>query len=433
MNMEKLSRFNEWWATKKVKASLLQPHKRPLFFNIRGYLSKRQILLITGLRRVGKTTLMYQIIQELLDTTKENAILYFSFDEESVDLEDLIKTYEESILKRRIDSERTYIFLDEIQKCKDWQKKIKILYDLNPNVKFILSGSASVQISRKAKGSLAGRIFDFVLEPLSFNEFLEWKNIKIATEKIEFFGNIITPLFHDYLRKGGFPEMIDEDDDEKIRNYIKNSIIEQIVYKDLPEEFGIKDYELLKTLIEMIAVNPGMIINYDELSRRLKRSKKTIIDYFFYLGYSMLIKTVANYRKGFLVSSRKMKKAYPNNTAISFVFAGNFYSESFLQRLAENFAIIETGAKNYYRNRYEIDIIIKAKGKIIPIEVKYGRVEATQMADFLEEFGLNRAIILTKDTFEKRTANKKQILLVPVWAFPLLKDRYLNWLGTPAA
>lgn len=433
MNMEKLSRFNEWWATKKVKASLLQPHKRPLFFNIRGYLSKRQILLITGLRRVGKTTLMYQIIQELLDTTKENAILYFSFDEESVDLEDLIKTYEESILKRRIDSERTYIFLDEIQKCKDWQKKIKILYDLNPNVKFILSGSASVQISRKAKGSLAGRIFDFVLEPLSFNEFLEWKNIKIATEKIEFFGNIITPLFHDYLRKGGFPEMIDEDDDEKIRNYIKNSVIEQIVYKDLPEEFGIKDYELLKTLIEMIAVNPGMIINYDELSRRLKRSKKTIIDYFFYLGYSMLIKTVANYRKGFLVSSRKMKKAYPNNTAISFVFAGNFYSESFLQRLAENFAIIETGAKNYYRNRYEIDIIIKAKGKIIPIEVKYGRVEATQMADFLEEFGLNRAIILTKDTFEKRTANKKQILLVPVWAFPLLKDRYLNWLGTPAA
>ena len=107
-------------------------------------------------------------------------------------------------------------------------------------------------------------------------------------------------------------------------------MIERIIYRDLPLEFGIKDHELLKTLIEMIATQPGMIINYDALSRNLKRHKKTIMDYFFYLEYAMLVRIVANYRKGFLVSSRKMRKAYMTNTAVSFALVENFYSDSFL-------------------------------------------------------------------------------------------------------
>ena len=89
------------------------------------------------------------------------------------------------------------------------------------------------------------------------------------------------PLFSDYLRKGGFPEITDEESDEKIKAYIKNSVIDQIIYRDLPEEFGVKDYELLNVLIESVATNPGMIINYDALSRNLKRSKTTIINYLF--------------------------------------------------------------------------------------------------------------------------------------------------------
>ncbi len=427
MEIEKLAKFNEWWATKKVKTSSLKPHKRPLFFDIQKYIKNRQILLITGLRRVGKTTLIYQLIQHLLDEkTKSLQIVYFSFDEEIADFDDLIKTYEEKVLKRKIQDEKIYIFLDEIQKCKNWQNKIKISYDLYPNIKFIISGSASVQISKKAKESLAGRIFDFLLEPLAFKEFLEWKNIDIDKKKLELFSRDIMPLFYDYLRKGGFPEIIDEEDDEKIKNYIKNNVIERVIYRDLPEEFGIKDYELLKTLIEMIATEPGMIINYDALSRNLKKNKKTIIDYFFYLQYAMLIKIVANYRKGFLISSRKMKKAYIANTTISFALVENFYSDSFLEKIAENFAIIETNAKHYYRNKYEVDIILKKGKKIMPIEAKYGKIEINSMLKFLSEFKLKKAIILTKDIFDKKIVNKKKILLVPLWAFSLVKERYLK-------
>ena len=427
MEIEKLAKFNDWWTTKKVKPSLLKPYKRPLFLKILDYMKTRQILLITGLRRVGKTTSMYQLIHDLLEKgVNETYVLYFSFDEESADFEDVIETYEEKVLKKKIESEKIYIFLDEIQKCKDWQNKIKIYYDLYPNLKFIISGSASVQISKKAKESLAGRMFDFVLEPLSFKEFLEWKNLKVDIKKIELFKSRILPLFYDYLRKGGFPEIINEKDDEKIRNYIKNNVIERIIYRDLPQEFGIKDYELLKVLIEMIATNPGMIINYDALSRNLKRSKKTIIDYFFYLEYAMLIRTVANYRAGFLVSSRKMKRAYTNNTALSFAYTENFYSDKFIEKVVENFAVIEIKAKNYYRNKYEVDIILKIKDNIIPIEIKFGVPDISGMKKFLKEFKLKKAFILTKDVFEKRVENKKEILIIPIWTFCISKEFYLR-------
>ncbi len=426
MEIEKLIKFNEWWATKKVKPSLLKPHKRPLFFKIQKYVEDRQILLIKGLRRVGKTTLMYQFIQELLEKkVNTERLLYFSFDEEIVDFNDLIKTYEEKVLKKKIQDERIYFFLDEIQKCKNWQNKIKIYYDLYPKLKFIISGSASVQISKKAKESLAGRIFDFLLTPLTFKEFIEWKNVKIDEEKIELFQREVSPLFYDYLRKGGFPEIIDEEDDEKIKNYIKNNVIERIIYRDLPEEFGIKDYELLKTLIEMIAREPGFIVNYDALSRDLHKNKRTIIEYFFYLEYAMLIKLVANYREGFLVSSRKQKKAYVTNTALSFTLIENFYSDKFLEKIAENFAVVEIDARNYYRNKYEVDIVLRKGENILPIEVKYGKVEIDSMLKFLSEFKLQKAIILTKDIFDKKAINKKTIFLVPLWAFPFLKEKYI--------
>jgi predicted AAA+ superfamily ATPase len=427
MEIRNLVKFNEWWTTNEVKPSLLKEYKRPLFFNIKKYIKDRQILLITGLRRVGKTTLMYQLIQHLLDEkVKSLHIVYFSFDEEIVDLDDLIKTYEEKVLKKKIQNEKIYIFLDEIQKLENWQNKIKIFYDLYPNIKFIISGSASVQISKKAKESLAGRIFDFLLEPLTFREFLEWKNIKIDKKRLEIFQKDMIPLFYDYLRKGGFPEIIDEEDDEKIKNYIKNNVIERIIYRDLPEEFGIKDYELLKTLIEMIANQPGMVVNYDALSRNLKKNKKTIIDYFFYLQYALLIKMIANYRENFLVSSRKMRKAYIANTAISFTLVPDFYSDSFLEKIAENFAVIETEAKNYYRNKYEVDVILKIGKEILPVEVKYGKAEINSMLKFLSEFKLKKAIILTKDVFDKKTLNKKKILLLPLWVFSLTKEDYLK-------
>ena len=428
MELEKLTKFNEWWVTKKVKDSLLKPYRRPLFDDLLKYLKDRQILLVMGLRRVGKTTLLYQLIQELLDRKIEVFnILYFSFDEEGGDVEDLLETYKEKILKTNFENiERIYVFLDEIQKTKDWQNKLKIFYDLFPNIKFFISGSASVGLQKKSKESLAGRIYDFILKPLNFKEFLELKGMEIQEKKIEIYKSKIQPLLFDYLRKGGFPEIVEETDDEKIKSYIKNSVIERIIYKDLPIEFGLKDIELLKILIELFAKNPGMILNYDTLSKDLKKNKITLTNYISYLEYAMVLRIVCNYRKGFLVSSRKLKKIYLTNSAFSFVFVDNFYSESFLEKIIEEMVINEIEAKNYYRNSYEIDAIVKLKQKVLPIEVKYGKVEAKGMLKFLREFSIKRGLIITKNLFKEETVDNKKISLIPIWAFLLTTNGIKN-------
>ncbi len=426
MKIDRLTRFNDWWTANSVNEIFLKEYKRPLFDKILDYIEERQILLVTGLRRVGKTTLFYQLIQKLLDDDVEpSRIIYFSFDQESGNIEEILETYKQKVLKKGFrELDKLYVFFDEIQKSENWQNKIKIYYDLYPNIKFFISGSASVNLERKSKESLAGRIYDFKLKPLSFREFLNFKGLKIQWDNLELYEEKIKPLFFDYLRKGGFPEIIDEEKDEKIRKYIRNSVIEKIIYKDLPVEFGIRDIELLKNLMRMIAENPGMILNYNKLSRDLKRSKKTIIDYISYLEYAMVVKIVYNYRKGFRVSSRKLKKLYLTNTGISFAFVDNFYEKNFLEKIVENIVISTVNGTNYYRNSYEIDLIMKDK-TLLPIEVKYGEAETKGMKKFLEEFDIKKGIIVTKEIGKEEKYNSGKIIFIPVQNF-LLKWEELS-------
>ncbi len=426
MEIEKLIRFNSWWTSKLVRAELLIHNKRPLYNKLLDYMKDRQILLIYGLRRVGKTSLLYQLIQELLNTgIKETSILYFSFDEQLISLDDLIKTYEEKVLKKSLNSEKIYIFLDEIQKSGDWENKIKIYYDLFPNIKFIISGSASVHIKKKMKESLAGRIYDFMLEPLSFEEFLKLKNIKVDKKQINLYNREILPVFYDYLMKGGFPEITNEENEEKIKNYVRNSVIDKILYQDIPSEFKLKDYDLLRTILERVASNPGMIINFETLSKELQRNKNTIMAYFYYLDYALLLRFLANYRGKFSISSRKLKKVYLTNTAISFAFADQI-NDKLQEKIFENYAIISSNAKNYYRNKIEVDIILKINNKIIPVEVKHGKIEEDSLIYFLNEFSIKEGIILTNERFDKKTINNLEIDYIPLWAFSLFKEDYLK-------
>jgi len=128
--------FNPWWRLKSVPNHLVG-HPRKILSQLKQALLVRQMTLITGLRRVGKTTLLFQLIDSLLKEKKTNPehILYYSFDETRYDLEEIFSFYESQILQDDLRNfERTYICLDEIQKLPEWQNKIKIFYDMYPNI-----------------------------------------------------------------------------------------------------------------------------------------------------------------------------------------------------------------------------------------------------------------------------------------------------------
>ena len=175
----KLEIFNHWWKSGRVKKEFSPKYKRKLFYEIIKYMDKRQILALVGLRRTGKTTLLYQLIQHLIEQgINPFNILYFSFDEEDVSVEEILDYYEKEILKKDLSNEKVFLFFDEIQKLNNWEDKLKILYDLYPKMKIIVSGSASINLLFKGKETLAGRIFYFYLKAKRVMLLLEGKSDK---------------------------------------------------------------------------------------------------------------------------------------------------------------------------------------------------------------------------------------------------------------
>jgi len=394
MDMETLLRFNPWWESGEISEELAKPFKRKLFYEVLKVLGKRQIVEIVGLRRVGKTTLLYQLIQTLLKKVNERKVLYFSFDEEIGSVKELIRVYEREVIHKKIeDAGKVYIFLVEIQKCKNWDSQLKIFYDLYPNIKFFISGSASLLLDKKAKESLAGRVIGFTLKPLSFGEFLEFKGTRI--KKLKLGERTLATQFFDYLKKGGFIELTFEESDKRIREYVRANVLERIIFRDVPEAFGARDLELMKTLVELFCKESGMILNVDSLARDLGRSKLTISNYIYYLRFSMLIRLVKNLRKGFLIASRKRKKVYVNSTA--FIYAYRDVREA-IERFLETYVCAALDLEYYYRDRFEIDFIKKNK-RIVGIEVK-SKVRKSEVEAFskkLSRLGIKKGIVVTKD------------------------------------
>lgn len=419
MEIVDFERFNPWWKTGRVREDLLKEYKRQAYFEVSKYLDKRQILLIWGLRRVGKTTLLYQVISDLLKLADRKSVLYFSFDEAVFDLKEVLESYQKLVLGRTFEEpkERVYVFLDEIQKVKEWESKLKTYYDLYPNVKFFISGSAAAGLRKRSNESLAGRVLDFMLKPLPFGEFLELngKDLNKIKERPGLWKRDVLPLFYRYLKYGMFPELAAEEDEEFARKYILNNVIERIIYKDLPEEFEIRDVELLKSIVYLVGKKPGMIVDYAGISKDLGRDQRTVSNYFEYLEFGLLVRFVFNYRGSPVASRRKMKKAYFSTPNIAFAFNPDL--GPVLPFLLENLVASETGAEFFYRNAFEVDFVLPDGDMLDAIEVKKDGKDSKQIKKFKAKFAGRVRSAMIVDLESEGAAD--DVPLVPAWKFLL--------------
>jgi len=405
-----LEEFNHWWIKKQVDSELALPFKRDNYKEIEKSLNNKFIIALVGLRRVGKTITIYQLIQRLIEEKKEiTNILFFSFDEKSAKLSDVINTYRE-IQGKDFREEKIFVFLDEIQKCDNWENEIKKYYDLYPKLKFIISGSESLFIRKRTKETLAGRIFEFTLTPFTFREYLRFKNIKEEDFKYEI---KIKPLFFKFIEKGGFPETFSLEKEREFRGYVRALVVDKIVYKDIPGIFKIEEPDLLKTLLELIAMNPGIYIDYQSLSRQYGKDRRVIKDYIEYLKESFLIKLLRNYRKG-STTLRKMKRAYPADNSLIYLYKTRI-EDDFFGKMVETAAINKIEAKTFWKNGNEIDII----DNDIPIEVKYKEKITSEdfkpIRKFMRKFSKKEGIILTKNQEKPVTFEEGKIKLIPLW------------------
>ena len=225
---------NEWWMTDKVPSVLVKEIKRKEFDRAYKLIKDERMLGIIGPRRTGKTTLIYQIIDTLIKNIDPKRVLFFCADDPALLpyndelLENILKTYYEDVLIEPRRGEKVYVFIDDIHFMDGWELWLKRYFDLKYNIKFIISSSSAVHLSKKSKESLVGRIFEILLLPLSIGDYaaLSGKKeisdsfIDLDLENIPFKPSIkllryeedAKILLNNYLLRGGFPEVIYNED-----------------------------------------------------------------------------------------------------------------------------------------------------------------------------------------------------------------------------
>lgn len=395
------------------------PKKRKAFGSIMPFLNKHQIIEIVGLRRVGKSTLILQLINHLIeDSTDPFHILYFTFDEDQPEIETLLETYMvQSGLNYK--TEKIYVFLDEIQKLPNFQNQIKVYYDLYPNIKFIISGSTSLFIKKKSQESLAGRIFSFILNPLSFDEYLMFKEKEEMLIKPRLYQMELGREFEIFLRSQFIESIFLKSLAEK-KEYF-SSIIKKIVFEDLPSVFKFENPQIIFRMVQYLAQRPGAIINNLNLATEFGINNKTVALYLSYLEDAFLIKKLYNFSKNLISSEKKLKKYYLASPSFSFALV-DFID---FGALVENYIISISNISYFYRDVYghEIDFIfVDEQGKLFPAEVKFKkkieREDIKNLLPFMRKFALTSGFLIAQVTGgQKMKFERKIINIIPCYEF----------------
>jgi len=302
---KKIALLNPHWTKGEIDSDIKVLQRRKyfdLFFPLIISSVQRAVVLM-GPRRVGKTVLLLQAIQALIDQGIEpEKLLFLSLDIPILhpfSLEDLLELYRE-ILNIEDFKGRTIIF-DEIQYLKDWDIQLKVLVDTYKETKFIASGSAAGALKRKSTESGAGRFTDFMLPPVTFYEYLDL--LGLTDSLIEFQDRYEFPIaknikelnrhFINYLNFGGFPEAIFNKEIQKDpQRFIRSDIIDRVLLRDLPSLYGIQDIQELNRLFISLAYQTGNEITYEALSQSSGVAKNTIKKYIEYLEAAFLIRTI---------------------------------------------------------------------------------------------------------------------------------------------
>ena len=404
---------NPWWKEEfKVEFK-----NRDIYEKIKKFLPLPQMIAFTGLRRVGKTTLMFKIVEDYIRNGFDpRNIIYFSFDEfRATEIRVVMKEYE-ALLEKDFRKGNYLLLLDEIQKLTNWEDQLKRIYDtFNKNLKIIVTGSESLLIRNKSKETLAGRLLDFKVETLSFKEFLLFRGVKF--EPIGLYEKELSRLFNEFVVTLGFPELVNIKDKGIIKKYVKESIVEKIFYIDIPRLFKISDASVLEPLLNIFLEEPGQLLKLSDLAKELKLSRQTLSNYLSYLEESFLLRKLYNFSKNRRKVERKLKKYYPTLISVDLLFKDDDLSKS---RVFEWFMVNQLKPEFFWRDPYkkEVDIVL-VDDKISPIEVKYGRIDLAGLSAFMRKFKVSQGYVISTREEREQKIDNKTISIIPAFKFLL--------------
>ena len=345
---------------------------RKIYPALESHLSKKQVTVITGLRRVGKST----ALKYLFDKAETSNKIYLDLERienQNIFLQNSYKDIERSLELLGFDfSQPGIIGLDEIQMAKNSSSVIKALYD-DYGVKFIVTGSSSFYLKNHFSESLAGRKRIFEMYPLDFEEFLHFKEVNtksIQKEKFKTFlptyYDLYKPKYEEFIRFGGFPEVVLADNADDKTAYLKD-ILNSHIELDVKLLGDVSSSDVLYKLILLLANRVGSKMDYSKIANLLGINRLKVKEYILLLEYTYLIKTIKPFTKGIDKEITKQPKIFFADTGLLQICGQTSSGAIFENAIAHQLALI--GEVNYYEKSSgaEIDFILDKK---IAIEVK---------------------------------------------------------------
>lgn len=373
-------------------------YPRLIYTDIEKHLDTPEAVILTGMRRTGKTTLLTLIRDRLKTDNKlfldlENPLNRKYFEEE--DYEKIKATLEFLGLSFR---KRSCILLDEIQHVRTLPSVIKYFID-HYKVKFFMAGSASYYLKNLFTESLAGRKAIFELFPLTFREFLAFKQspFKIpeneaAVTKPIF--NAIDRLYEEYMRYGGFPEIVLKEDAKEKAKALED-VFTSFFQLEVLQLGDFRRNDVIRDLMLLLMQGTGSKLDIQRISRDLKVSRPALYDYLAFLEGTYFIKTVRPFSKGRSTEVRKMPKVYVCDTGLANHFArldeGHIFENSVFQNLRVK------GELNYYQRKsgVEIDFILNHKDAY-EVKMNPSASDFRRMKELSEEIGLKRCQMVSR-------------------------------------
>ncbi len=372
-----LYKLNPWWETDFHIKSIPRPKYRDKLSRL---IPLRDIVLLTGLRRVGKTTIIKQIIEELLQEVRPELIFYVSLDAyglEKYSIHEIVTRYR-TIHRLGLDRQ-IYVFLDEIAFKEDFQRELKDFYD-NENIKIYASAS-SASILRDRKAYLTGRTRTVEILPLDFEEFLVFRNAKVKTAD----AHLLENYFMEYMQTGGLPEYVLTGDIVYL-----SELVDSILYKDIIAFHNIKDSAIVKDFFRLLMERAGKVLTLNKMAKILGISLDTVRRYMEYFRETYIVYTVE--RCGKLNQRlRTGKKLYAGDVGLKNMATG------FRDRGAvfENMVYLKIKQHDpcyIYEDGNEIDFFFKDT----LMEVKFGKELKGKQLQLFEKTPAKEKIIVSK-------------------------------------
>lgn len=405
--------LNPWW---RGDYHLEGYRERDLRGELQPFMEQPQIVAVTGLRRVGKTTLLRKLAEDALEDVGATKVVYFSFDEyQRGSLREVLDTYQD-VTEEDLSEGETLVLLDEIQKLEGWPDQLKTLYDMyKGDVKFVVSGSESLFIRAGSRETLAGRLFDFQLRTLSFREYLRFKDIDY--EPIGVQERELEDHFEAFVRTQGFPELVDVEDRAVARKYLRESLVERVIFRDLPTLTGLQNVQVLESVLNILMEQPGQIVKISDLAGELDITRKTLSNYLTYLEQAFLLRRLYNYSGNRRKVERKLRKFYPTILSADLAYRDEPLARS---RAFEAIVVHHLDAEFFWRDPYqhEVDIVL-GEEEPVPVEVKWGSVDTGSVERFMEKFDVDRGFVISRDVEETREVQAGTVEVVPAYKFLL--------------